>query len=65
MTDLENEKELTRLSTLEHFHTAARLRELETEATTPWVKRYLRSLIVERERMAESTGMRTQLTPGA
>ena len=64
MTDLENEKELTRLSTLEHFHTAARLRELETEATTPWVKRYLRSLIVERERM-ETTDIRTQFTPGA
>jgi hypothetical protein len=52
MTDSENEKEVTKLSTVEHFHTAARLRELEAEATTPWVKQYLRSLIEERERMA-------------
>jgi hypothetical protein len=52
MTDSENEKELTKLSTVERFHTAARLRELEAEATTPWVKQYLRSLIEERERMA-------------
>jgi hypothetical protein len=52
MTDSENEKEVTKLLTVEHFHTAARLRELEAEATTPWVKQYLRSLIEERERMA-------------
>jgi hypothetical protein len=45
MTDSENEKELAKLSTVERFHTAARLRELEAEATTPWVKQYLRSLI--------------------
>ena len=51
MTDSENEKELTKLSTVERFHTAARLRELEAEATTPWVKQYFRSLIEERERM--------------
>ena len=60
MTDSENEKELTKLLTVEHFHTAARLRELEAEATTPWVKQYLRSLIEECERMAgeqEASGL--------
>lgn len=56
MTDSENEKELTKLSTVERFHTAARLRELEAEATTPRVKQYLRSLIEERERMAGAQG---------
>lgn len=53
MTGSENEKELTKLSTVERFHTAARLRELEAEATTLWVKQYLRSLIEERERAGE------------
>jgi hypothetical protein len=53
MTDSENEKALTKLSTVERFHTTARLRELEAEATTPWVKQYLRSLIEERERAGE------------
>ena len=60
MTDSENEKELTKLSTVEHFHTAARLLELEAEATTPWVKQYLRSLIEGRDRMAgekEASGL--------
>ena len=44
--------ELTEQPAAEQFHTAARLRELEAGATTPWVKKYLRSLIQECERMA-------------
>ena len=49
MTETKNEKELAKPSTVERFHTAARLRELAAEATTQWVKQYLRSLIEERE----------------
>ena len=48
MIETKNEKELAKPSTVEPFHTAARLRELAAEATTPRVKQYLRSLI-ERE----------------
>jgi hypothetical protein len=48
MTDTKNGKELAKPTTVEPFHTAARLRELAAEATTPRVKQYLRSLI-ERE----------------
>jgi hypothetical protein len=36
--DSENGKELTMHPTAEHFHTTERLRQLEAEATTPWVK---------------------------
>ena len=49
MTDTKNGKELAKPTTVEPFHTAARLRELAAEATTPRVKQYLRSLIDERE----------------
>jgi hypothetical protein len=52
VSGLKNEKELLKQPTAEHFHTAARLRELAAEATTPWVKQHLRSLIEECERMA-------------
>jgi hypothetical protein len=52
MTDSENEEELTKLSTVEPLHTAARLQDLEAEATTPWVKQNIRSLIEEHERIA-------------
>jgi len=48
MTETKNEKDLAKPSTVEPCHTAARLRELAAEATTTWVKQYLRSLIVER-----------------
>jgi hypothetical protein len=51
MTHSENGKELTKQAVAEHFRSAARLQELEADATTPWVKRYLRSLMEERERM--------------
>jgi hypothetical protein len=60
MTDSLNEKGVIKLSTVEHFHTVARLQELEAEATTPRVKQYLRSLMKERERMAgeqEASGL--------
>jgi len=50
--DSDNWGELTEQPAAEQFHTAARLRELEAGATTPWVKKYLRSLIQECERMA-------------
>jgi hypothetical protein len=49
MTDTKNGNELAKPTTIEPFHTAARLRELAAEATTPRVKQYLRSLIEERE----------------
>jgi hypothetical protein len=52
MIDSDNGKELTEQPAAEQFHTAARLRELEAGARTPWVKKYLRSLIQECERMA-------------
>jgi hypothetical protein len=52
MTDSEKDKELTKLSSVEDFRTIARLPELEAEATTPRLKRYLCSLIEGRERMA-------------
>ena len=49
MTDTKNGKDLAKPTIVEPFHTAARLRELAAEATTPRVKQYLRSLIEERE----------------
>lgn len=58
MIDCDNGPELTEQPTAEQFRTPARLRELEA-AATPWVKKYLRSLIEEREWMAgehEETG---------
>ena len=52
MSDTNDGKELTLASTVEPLHTAARLQELEAEATTPWVKQYIRSLIEEHECIA-------------
>jgi hypothetical protein len=52
MIDSDSGRELTEQPTAEQFRTPARLRELEAAATTPWVKKYLRSLIEEREWMA-------------
>ena len=52
MIDSDNGRELTEQATAELFRTPARLRELEAAATTTWVKKYLRSLIEEREWMA-------------
>jgi hypothetical protein len=52
MSDTDDGKELTKTSTVEPLHTAARLQELEAEATTPWFKQYIRSLIEEHERIA-------------
>ena len=63
MTETKNEKELAKPSTVEPFHTAARLRELAAEATTPWVKQYLRSLIAERATdRGRARGLETKLT---
>ena len=65
MTETKNEKELAKPSTVEPFHTAARLRELAAEATTPRVKQYLRSLIEERETDGgRARGLETKLTLG-
>ena len=65
MTGTKNEKEPAKLSTVEPFHTAARLRGLAAEATTPWVKQYLRSLIEERETDdGRARGLETKLTLG-
>jgi hypothetical protein len=52
MIDSDNGKELTEQRAAEQFRTAAGLRELQAGATTPWVKKYLRSLIGECARMA-------------
>jgi len=38
MIDSENGKELTEQPAAEQFHTAARWRELEAGATTPWAR---------------------------
>jgi len=54
MTESKN-AELTTHPIAEHFHTAARLRELAAEATTPWVKQYLRSLIADCEPVTRNT----------
>jgi hypothetical protein len=65
MTDTKNGKELAKPTTVEPFHTAARLRELAAEATTPRVKQYLRSLIEERETDdGRARGFETKLTLG-
>jgi hypothetical protein len=65
MTDTKNGKELAKPTTVEPFHTAARLRELAAEATTPRVKQYLRSLIEERETDdGRARGLETKLTLG-
>lgn len=65
MTETKNEKELAKPSTVEPFHTAARSRELAAEATTPWVKQYLRSLIEERATDGgRGRGLETKLTLG-
>ena len=65
MTETKNEKELAQPSTVEPFHTAARLRELAAEATTPWVKQYLHSLIEERATDGGGAqGLETKLTLG-
>lgn len=65
MTETKNEKELAKPSTVEPFHTAARLRELAAEATTPRVKQYLRSLIEERATDGgRARGLETKLTLG-
>ena len=65
MTDTKNGKELAKPTTVEPFHTAARLRELAAEATTPRVKQYLRSLIEERATDGgRARGLETKLTLG-
>ena len=65
MIETKNEKELAKPSTAEPFHTAARLRELAAEATTPRVKQYLRSLIEERATDGgRARGLETKLTLG-
>jgi hypothetical protein len=48
-------------SPTEYFRAAARFRALEAEAMTPRVKRYLRALIDEFERLA---GEAEELGPG-
>jgi hypothetical protein len=47
MIDSDNGKELTEQRAAEQFRTTPGLRELQADATTPWVKKYLRSLIGE------------------
>jgi hypothetical protein len=65
MTETKNDQELGKPSIVEPFHTAARLRELAVEATTPWVKQYLRSLIEERATDGgRARGLETKLTLG-
>jgi hypothetical protein len=53
MTDLEVDSDQpVKRSPTEYFRAAARFRALEAEATTPRIKRYLRALIHECERLA-------------
>ena len=65
MIETKNEKELAKPSTAEPFHTAARLRELAAEATTPRVKQYSRLRIEERATDGgRARGLETKLTLG-
>jgi hypothetical protein len=65
MTETKNEKELAKPSTVEPFHTAARLRELAAEATTLWVKQYSRLRIEDRATDGgRARGLETKLTLG-
>jgi len=52
MIDSDNGKQLTEQRAAAQFRTAEGLRELQANATAPWVKKYLRSLIGECARMA-------------
>src|ERR1700742_908544 len=65
MTETKNEKELAKPSTVEPFHTAARLRGLAAEATTLWVKQHSRLRVEERATDGgRARGLETKLTLG-
>lgn len=52
MTNSNLEKKLADQPLAEQFPDPKRLQELEADPTRPWVKRYIRSLMEEHERLA-------------